>query len=215
MKYLFGVIVGAVTGGLATLLLLLYNPLFDGDAPDTGASADLPLAVSGQDTVDVLQSGSGYPWLPAEPATAAEPAIAGTRSAVQVLLAAAGQPDRVAYVARISTLTRDGRPLLGEIIEQSLWHVVVPGGGSFIVIANDDLWGFARRMVLPLARGNDFRGKVSFDTTVGPERGRARVIGLTGDYAGRTGTAELTQVVRRLSLGEGLTDAESILRVTF
>ena len=215
MRFILGFILGAVPGALGTALLLLVNPLFDGDAPQTDADAPIVLSVAGQDAVTVLRTGTGYPWIPAEPATVAEPAVDGTRSAVRIMLASAGAPDRVAYVARVSTLTREGRPLFGEIIEQSMWHVVVPGTGSFFVIGNDDLWGFARRMALPLARGNDFRGKVEFDTTIGPSRGSARVIGLTGEYAGRTGTAELAQLVRRVSLGEGMTDAEATMRVRF
>lgn len=215
MRYILGFIFGVVPGALATALLLLVNPLFDGDAPRAGADAALALSVAGQDAVSVLRTGTGYPWIPAEPVSVAEPAVDGTRSAVRIALASAGSPDRVAYVARVSTLTREGRPLFGEIIEQSMWHVVVPGAGSFFVVGNDDLWGFARRMALPLARGNDFRGKVAFDTTIGPERGGARVIGLTGEYRGRVGCAELSQLVRRLSVGEGLTDAEATMHVSF
>lgn len=215
MRYIIGFIFGVVPGALGTALLLVVNPLFDGDPVAPGASAAIELSVAGQDAVTVFRTGTGYPWVPAEPASVAEPAVDGTRSAVRVMLASAGAPERVAYVARVSTLTREGRPLFGEIIEQSLWHVVVPGSGSFFVLGNDDLWGFARRMALPLARGNDFRGKVAFDTTIGPERGGARVVGLTGEYAGRIGSAEFSQLIRRLSLGEGLADAEGTLRVSF
>ncbi len=215
MRFIIGFIFGAVPGALATALLLLFNPLFDGDAPRPGGDAALALSVAGQDAVTVLRTGTGYPWIPAEPASVVEPAVDGTRSAVRIMLASAGAPERVAYVARVSTLTREGRPLFGEIIEQSMWHVVVPGAGSFFVLGNDDLWGFARRMALPLARGNDFRGKIAFDTTIGPARGGARVIGLTGEYAGQVGSAELSQLVRRVSLGEGLTDAEATMHVSF
>lgn len=215
MKYILGFIFGAVPGALATALLLIFNPLFDGDTPQSDASAALALSVAGQNAVSVLRTGTGYPWIPAEPVSVAEPAVDGTRSAVRVTLASAGSADRVAYVARVSTLTREGRPLFGEIIEQSMWHVVVPGAGSFFVLGNDDLWGFARRMALPFARGNDFSGKVAFDTTIGPARGGGRVVGLTGEYSGLVGSAELSQTVRRVSLGEGLTDAEATMRVSF
>lgn len=221
MRHIIGFILGAIPGALAATLLLLYNPLFDGDAPKRTNADALELAVHGQDAVNVLRTANGYPWVPAEPASVASPDIEGMRSAVRVVLAsAAGANDddtaqSVAYIARVSTLTREGRPLFGELIEQSMWHVVVPGGGSFFVVGNDDLWGFVRRMVMPLARGNDFRGKVAFDTTIGPYRGAGRVVGLSGAFAGRNGSSELSQLVRRASLGEGLTDAESTLRVSF
>ena len=216
-----GFILGCIPGALAAVLLMLHNPMFDGDAP-RGASGDgLELAVHGQDAVNVVRTSSGYPWVPSEPASVVSPNIEGTRSAVRVVLAStAGGGDNapangVAYIARVSTLTREGRPLFGEVIEQSMWHVVVPGGGSFFVVGEDDLWGFVRRMVLPMARGNDFRGKVAFDTTIGPVRGGGRVIGLSGEFAGQKGSSELSQMVRRASLVEGVTDAESTLRVSF
>ena len=91
----------------------------------------------------------------------------------------------------------------------------MPGGGSFVAVSEDDLWGFVRHMVLPLARGEDFSGKLAFDTTVGPVRGAARVFGLSGEYAGQSGQAELSQLVRRVSRGDGMTDGESTLWVRF
>lgn len=215
MRYLFGLVFGAVVGALITLLGILHNPLFDGDAPGNGERAALPLSVAGQDAVMVVRTATGYPWIPGQPAGVAAPDVAGVRSAVRVMLATAGAPERVAYIARLSALTRDGRPLFGELIERSVWHVVVPGGGSFVAISEDDLWGFVRQMVMPLARGDDFRGKLAFGTTVGPDRGAARVIGLSGEYAGRSGQAELSQLVRRVSRDEGMTDGESTLWVSF
>ncbi|MEO0632178.1 MAG: hypothetical protein AAFY46_15860, partial [Planctomycetota bacterium] len=169
---------------------MLHNPMFDGDAPRVASGDGLELAVHGQDAVNVVRTSSGYPWIPAEPASVVSPNVEGMRSAVRVVLAStatAGEDDTadgVAYIARVSTLTRAGRPLFGELIEQSMWHVVVPGGGSFFVVGEDDLWGFVRRMVLPMARGNDFRGKVAFETTIGPVRGGGRVIGLSGEFEG-------------------------------
>ncbi|MEO1595740.1 MAG: hypothetical protein AAFS02_10910 [Pseudomonadota bacterium] len=221
MRIIIGFILGFIPGALAAVLLMLHNPMFDGDAPRVASGDGLELAVHGQDAVNVVRTSSGYPWIPAEPASVVSPNVEGMRSAVRVVLAStatAGEDDTadgVAYIARVSTLTREGRPLFGELIEQSMWHVVVPGGGSFFVVGEDDLWGFVRRMVLPMARGNDFRGKVAFETTIGPVRGGGRVIGLSGEFEGLKGSSELSQMVRRASLGEGVTDAESTLHVSF
>lgn len=214
MKTIIGFLAGAILGAVMALALMLLNPVFDGSPVDSGRNSTLALTVAGKGAVTVMQSASGYPWVKAEPATAKEPLVAGTRSRVSVMLSSTRDADTVVYITRIASLSQAGRPLFGEVIERSLWHVIVPGKGSFIITADDDLWGFARQVAVPLVRGENWRGKLAFDTTVGPGRGKAEVLGVSGEYAQLTGSASLSETLRGVSLYAGVTDAEAILQIS-
>lgn len=214
MKPLITLLTGFIVGALLCAALLLLNPMFDGSPANDSRGSPLALTVAGQGAVTVMQNATGYPWVAPVPAAAVAPLVDGSRSHVAVMLSSTRDADTVAYITRVSTLNRSGRPLFGEVIEHSLWHVVMPGKGSFIVDAEDDLWGFARELAVPMLRGETWRGKLAFETTIGPGR-RAQVFGVSGEYAGLTGTATTTQTVREVSTSAGLTDAEATLFVDF
>ncbi len=215
MKYIIGIMLGSIVGVLLAVAALLYNPFFDGKDAASPSATSLGFAVAGQGAVAVIRTANGYPWVAQQPASIALPNIEGTRSAVSVLLASADDNRTVAYVARVRSLTARGKPLFGEMIEESVWYVVVPGKGTFLVHTEDNLWGFSRELTLPMLRGETWRGKLMFDTTVGPLAGRGEVIGLSGDYARLRGTAQLNQTVREVSAAQGITDASSTLYIDF
>lgn len=82
-----------------------------------------------------------------------------------------------------------------------------------LVTSKDDLWGFARQVTLPLARGLQWRGNLAYRSTVGPAGGYANVYGVDGLLTDLTGRAELMQSVRAVSLTEGITDGESSINI--
>ena len=213
MKIVLGFLTGAVAGALLALALMLLNPAFDGAPIDDDQRATLALTVAGQGAVTVMQSSSGYPWIKPQPASARPPMVEGSRSRVAVMLSSTSDADTVVYITRIASLSQAGRPLFGEVIEHSLWHVVVPEKGSFIVTADDDLWGFARQTAVPLLRGEQWRGRLAFDTTIGPRRGKAEVLGVSGEYRSLSGSATLSETLRGVSLSTGVTDAQAVLQV--
>ncbi|MEM7611267.1 MAG: hypothetical protein AAF270_06300 [Pseudomonadota bacterium] len=215
MRYIIGLILGSAVGVLLALSLMLYNPFFDDNDAASPSDAALGFAIAGQGAVNVIRTSDGYPWLSQQPALIQRPAIEGTRSAVTVMLASANDNRTVAYVTRVRSLTPLGKPLFGEVIEESVWYVVVPGKGTFIAHTQDDLWGFARKLAVPLAQGDTWRGKLAFQTTIGPLARGGEAIGLSGDYARQRGSAKLYQTVREVSVDQGLTDSSATLYIDF
>ncbi|MEL7022383.1 MAG: hypothetical protein AAGL69_01480 [Pseudomonadota bacterium] len=213
MRIIIGFLLGFVPGVALALGILLWNPSFDTEATPRLSTANLKLPVSGSGTYLVTRSADGYPWLSTQPAFSPAPAIEGTRSALTVLQANTGLPDRSAYVARLQVLTDEGRPLFGELIESSLFYVVLPELGGMLVTSEDDLWGFARQVTLPLARGVQWRGDLAYRSTIGPAGGFANVYGVEGLLTDLTGRAELIQSVRALSLTEGIIDGDGRINV--
>lgn len=214
MKYVLGLLLGFVIGAACALALLLWNPMFDNSRESRLGNANLELPISGEGAVTVSRSVTGYPWLSAQPANAESPAVEGVTSAVSISQVTTGIPGSAAYVVRLQSLTDDGKPLFGELLEQSLFYIVLPELGSMIVASDDDLWGFARQLAVPLVRGEEWRGNIRYRSTIGPERGYAEVHGIGGDIRGLTGRAELMQSVRRASLSGGIIDGDSRISVS-
>lgn len=213
MKYVIGLLLGALIGALLGLLIVLNNPFAGADDSKTPPQSDLRLPVAGQGTALVMQAGSGYPWVRTQPADASAPKIEGMRSAVSVMLSTANDSRTVAYIARVRALTGAGKPLLGEVREESFWHVVVPGSGSFAVFSQDNIWPLVSELAVPFALGDSWAGDVRFRSTTGPAGNAAEVIGISGDYLSHSGSASLFQQVHTATASVGITDEKATLYV--
>ncbi|MEM8546652.1 MAG: hypothetical protein AAGF46_00690 [Pseudomonadota bacterium] len=213
MKYIFSLLFGFLVGALGAILTLLFLP-FSGEPPRTQLSQpDFSLAVSGDAAVTVVSSAAGMPWLSTEPARAVPAAVDGVRSAARVSLAPLADVDQVAYVVRLSSMNNEGKPVFGSLYEQNLWHVIVPGRGGLIVSSQENVWGFARELALPLLRGETWRGDIRYRTTAGPVAGFGRVMGISGEFTDLRGRADLSQGLTRASVAEGLSGTDGVLSV--
>ncbi len=209
MRFVIALLVGFVPGVLLGTVLLLWNPSFDTEQTPRLADANLELPIAGSGASVVTRSANGYPWIPSQPAFAPEPEVEGMHTAMTVMQMRTGMPDVAAYGVRLQTLSDDGRPLFGELIEESLFYVILPEAGSLIVSSRDDLWGFARQVSLPLVQSTRWQGNLNYRSTIGPSRGYADAVGLSGSITGVRGRAELMQSVRAVSLSDGITDGDS------
>ncbi|MFK8052608.1 MAG: hypothetical protein AB8F65_06510 [Woeseiaceae bacterium] len=214
MKYVIALLVSAVLGALVALLLLLNNPLADSPTSVAAPSDALVLPVAGQGTATVVQSSTGYPWAETKPLDAGKPQLAGMKNAVTVMLSTDGSTRDIVYMTRVRSLTEEGRPLQGQVIESSLWHVVVPAKGSFVVYSEDNIWPVLDALLVPFARGESWAGNVNFTSTAGPVGRYANVIGLSGEFLGRRGTAQLDQQIRAASASVGITDQTAMLYIS-
>lgn len=213
MKYVFGLLLGVLLGAVLGLVLILNNPLASTELSGQSAASSIVLPVAGQGTATVVQSGTGYPWLGIAPSDAKRPDIAGMKSAITVLLSTESGSRDVVYLTRVRALDGNAKPLFGQVRETSLWHVVVPGKGSFAVYSEDNIWPLIDALLVPFARGESWAGDVRFTSTTGPIGPRARVIGLSGEFSGRTGSARLDQEIRSASAKMGITDERAMLMV--
>ncbi|MEM7765480.1 MAG: hypothetical protein AAF290_15555 [Pseudomonadota bacterium] len=213
MKYVIALLLSLIVGAAVGLLLILNNPLASSADKLSAGGANIMLPTSGQGTATVMQSGTGYAWVGHVPADAKAPDIKGMKSAVTVLLSTANGSREVAYMARIRSLTNETRPLLGDVTETSLWHVVVPSRGSFAIYSEDNVWPVIDALLVPFARGESWAGKIDYTSTKGPQGQSAQVIGLSGEFLGQRGTARLDQTIRTATAGRGITDESGALYI--
>lgn len=211
MKYIAALIAGIVVGAAVAVLFVVkspYTPTTDSRLSDP----TLTLTPTSSGSVQILNSATGYPWLRQQPASALKPEVAGARTSVQVFSAPTDVTGVPSYAVRFAALSNNGKPINGELAEESVWHVVVPGYGSLIIGGTDNLWAFAREAAMPLVRQQDWRGNAQIRTTGLQGTESADVLGVSGAFVEATGRAEYLQRVRSVSLTQG-TAFEGQLRV--
>ena len=206
MKYVIAPVFAFVAGFLLATLGVLMNPLF-GAVEDGLSGESLLLTHTGRGPGAIFHADTGYGWLADHPASAAAVragTVRYTAASAMVMNNAGGSP--VAVAIRLSALREDSRPLLGRLLEDNVWHVTVPGRGSFAVLTTDNLWPFVTSVALPALRSDDdrWRGEFSTLTTVGPhDLGYGRVLGLGGAFAGLEGDAISSVSVREFDASAG------------
>ena len=213
MRLILGFLFGFVPGVTVGLLVLFNNSAFDAPRAARIADAPLVLPIAGNGTVRTFSSGTGYPWVAREPAFAPQPEITGTRSAVDVMQVTTGIDGGAGFLVRLRSLSDAGKPLFGEMIEQSTIYAVLPSGDSLLIESRDDLWAFARQLTVPLLRGARWEGNLVYRSTLGPDAGFGAVYGLSGRLAGARGRTELMQSVRRIASGTGVPEGDSRVHI--
>ena len=220
MKYLVSLMVGVVTGGLATLLVFVLNPL-------TSAPALSPLAVSenqlmmlkysavpadailftndGESLLQPLPSGVQELW---------EPAIEGTTVAVIPLFDVRAEP--VGLGVKFSSLSESTRLFSGEANVDSAWHVFLPGKGSLFVGQRENYFDYLRQVVIPAhwSASKNWKGHWRQSLTSGPGvLGTASVVGGSGVFDTMAADAVETHVARAYSARIGPVAVEGELAI--
>lgn len=218
MKYVIALIVAFAFGFLLAVAGVVMNPLF-GAPQDRRGGESLLLKHSGRGPSALFHTDTGYPWLANRPAGTL-PLRAGTvrfaAASVMMMDNAGGSP--VAVAVRLSALRNDSHPLIGQLLEDNVWHITVPGRGSFVAFTTDNLWPMLKRVTLPaMLSGDDrWRGEFRSLTTVGPhDLGHGRVIGIGGAFAGLEGDAVAAVTVREFDAKQGPLDLRGELALTF
>lgn len=218
MKYLITLLAGLATGvGLVAGAIYMnpvakQNPLVRLDADldnrlelvrDAPARAALAL-VGGERRIG--------PRFPDGIAELWEPVLADTEVELAVLADELGEPRALGL--RLSSLSEATRPLGGELLVHSAWHVYLPGRGSVFLGALENHWPLAREVVLGAWRDerNLWSGRFVGDVTVGPgATGEGLVVGGHGEFSGRVGQWRELVDISRYSLDNGPLEMRSSL----
>lgn len=200
MKYLVSLLFGLAFGAALLVAGMYLNPF-------AGRQALSPLAVS--DNVLVVLN---YSLVPAESLVFTndgesvrksyplkvqqlwEPAVRKTWVVVTELTNARGEP--VGMGVKFSSDSEKSRPLRGEALVDSVWHIYLPGRGTLLVEQVENYWTLLREIVIPArwSSSDSWRGSWHGSITIGPGAlGTAKVTGQSGEFAGMT--AEGTESV--------------------
>jgi len=189
MKYLITFLFGLVVGTALAVALLYFNPLTDDAArARAGGTWELGYALS-SDSAALLTHGEDLrlPVIPPDAPLLWEQGVRGTVLGAFALEDAAGG---TAAATRISVPSPGSDLLLHGLFVDDYWLVTAPGRGTVFVHAVDNQWPMLRDTVgrVDLLR-QPWTGAAAYDPTVGPgPGGRAVVRGLTGEFAGQSGT---------------------------
>jgi len=191
MKYLISLVVGILAGSVLLLAGLYVNPF-------VARQSLLPVAVS-DDMLAVLD----YSLAPSESLLFTndgeslrkpyplkvqelwEPTIQKTWVTVTELANARGELAGVGI--KFSSESEKSRPLRGEALVDSVWHIYLPGRGTLLVQQIENYWSLLRDIVIPArwSSSDSWRGNWHGSITVGPEAlGTARVVGGSGEFDG-------------------------------
>lgn len=188
MKFLLTLLLGAVSGALLALLILLNNPV--------AGEMLSPLAVSGQaqfslnfsavaqDSIALTNNGE-------QPVTPKPGKISQLwekpirKSNVLVTYLRDGRGNPIGLGIKYSSLSEQTRPLQGEIVVDSVWHVVLPARGTLMVGQTENYWNYVREVMLPAywSSADSWKGKWHGTLSSGPGAlGTAYVYGGSGRF---------------------------------
>jgi hypothetical protein len=220
MKYAISCLAGAVVGALLFLAALYYNPMANGITVS-------PLAVSSQPLIDLAYStvptdaiafmNNGDSRIPAYPEKITElwePTVRKTTVLVTLLTDTRGQAKGVG--AKFVSESERTSLLKGHALVDSAWHVYLPESGSLFVDQTENMWSYARNIVLPArwSSADSWRGTWQGITTSGPNAlGTARVAGSSGRFADLTTEAVEAINARAYSALQGPVSATGSLTI--
>ncbi len=210
MKYLISLLVGLIFGVALFALALLFNPFVGRQELSplsvsddevailsySAVSTDLLLYTSDADSITQLH--------PAEAADLWEPAIRDSELLIASLTNGRGMPAGIGV--KISTSAESTRVLHSEAIANSVWFVYMPDRGAVVVYQQENYWAYIRDIVIPAWRSSSdsWKGVWSRNMTSGPGAlGTARVIGLSGQFAGLESVAVESLNARAYSMQQG------------
>ena len=190
MKYFLSLLAGIAIGVAVFMVGLYYNPF-------QGQPAVSPLAVTDQRIIELSFSGvpadallytdHGESWVEPHPDRVAElwePAVADTRLTVTMLEDARGKVAGLGI--KFLTASEATNVINGEALADSIWHVYLPGQGTFMIDQTENYWTYIRDVVVPArwSSGDNWRGSFHGILTSGPgSLGTARVSGGSGLFA--------------------------------
>jgi len=190
MKHLVSLLLGLVAGASLFLLGLYFNPF-------AGQSAISPLAVTDSRVVELSFSavpGDGILYTdygdsivaphPDRVAELWEPAVADTYILVTHLQDSRGAAAGVGI--KFFSASEQTSIFTSKVLANSVWHVYLPGKGTFLFDQTENYWAFIRDVVIParLSSGDKWIGAFHRNMTTGPgSLGTGRVSGGSGLFA--------------------------------
>lgn len=191
MRYVVSLVAGIVIGAMLFVLALYYNPLH-------GRASVSPLAVTDDRVVEIsysavpadalLYTDHGESKVAPRPDRVAElwePAVVDTRLHVMMLEDSRG--DVAGLGIKFLSDSESTDVWNGDAVANSVWHIYLPGQGTFMIDQTENYWTYIRDVVVPAhwSSGDNWRGTYHSIMTNGPgSLGTARLTGGSGIFAG-------------------------------
>jgi len=210
MKYVVSLLFGLVAGAALFLLGLYYNPFVGQPGLSPLAVTDnrvLELSFSAVPGDGILYTDSGDSIIAPHPDRVAElwePAVADTRILVTHLQDSRGVAAGVGI--KFFSASEKTSILKSRVLVNSVWHIYLPGEGTFFVDQTENHWAFIRDVIIParLNSGDKWLGTFHRNMTIGPTSlGSGRVSGGSGKFADISGEAVESLVARGYSAISG------------
>ena len=219
-KYLIALLLGMITGVVLLALLLYFNPL-------NNPKILSPLSVSQNEVLTLNYSAVAADALvytndgesqvepyPPKVLQLWEATIRKTDAMATVLTDSRNEP--VGIGVKFSSASESTDILNGKAMVDSVWHIYLPGQGSFFVYQAEYYWNYLREVVIPAywSSGDNWRGLWNGHITAGPGAlATARVVGGNGEFAGMESDAVESLSAQAYSVDHGPVALDSVLAV--
>jgi hypothetical protein len=210
MKYVISLLLGALLGASLFSLALYYNPF-------AAQSTISPLSITQDRVINlsysavasdaILYTDDGESIIATHPDRVAdlwELAIIDTRIFVTTLRSARGEVVGIGF--KISSDSEQTSLINAKAEVNSVWHVYLPGQGTFLVDQSENYWSYIHDIVIPArwSSGDNWKGSFHKIMTSGPGAlGIARVTGGSGEFAGQSTEAVESLTASAYSALEG------------
>ncbi len=188
MKYILALLAGLITGAAVAIAALYFNPLTQRSAEPMGApdwSLQFGLAPAAT-WIATHDEKLGLPVVPADVPLLYEGGIEGSLLTSLPLHDASGR--LAAFGTRITVPSSATEFLQAGLLVDDYWLISIPGQGTLFMHAVNNEWPLVRDTLVRVDLLNrDWKGPGEYAPTVGPDEDGARVTGLNGSFAGRTG----------------------------
>jgi hypothetical protein len=199
MKWVIAWLLGVLLGVVAAAGFIYVNPLTASDSADFAGTAALRYEL-GPDSLSFTHGGESRAFMtPNAVPKLWESAIERTAIGMFTMRDRAGRA--VAIASRMSRLSGRTNALTEGFVVADTWLVTVPGAGSYVIEAQDNLWPLLRATVVDVGvLRRPWSGTRRYATTIGPNSsGAAVVIGATGRFADVRGSAANAYELDRFS----------------
>lgn len=220
MKYAVTLLGGIFTGAALAVFFFLINPLTSADALSPLAVSENQLMILRYSAVPgdaLLLTNDGESRVQPKPSRVQqlwEPTIRHTSISVVEMSDVRGDPAGLGI--KFSSLSESTRLFHGEANVDSVWHVFLPGSGSFFVGQRENYFDYLREIVIPAhwAASKNWKGQWRRSLTSGPGvLGTASVAGGSGVFAGLESDAVEAYAARAYSAKTGPVAIEGELAI--
>jgi len=210
MKYLISLVVGMVVGAGVFLALLYFNPLTVQNKLSPLSVTDdelISLSYSAVATDALIYTNDGESQVSPYPAKVLqlwEQPVRKTDALATVLRDGRNQVAGIGL--KFSSDSESTNVLKGEAIVDSVWHVYLPGRGSFFIEQQENHWTYLREVVVPAywSSGDNWRGTWNGILTSGPGAlSTSRVVGGSGEFAALESVGVESLLARAYSVDQG------------
>jgi hypothetical protein len=222
MKYLISLLVGAVVGAGFFLLLWYFNPLASTNSLSPLTVTDnkvLSLSYSAVAQDALIYTNNGESQIDSHPTKVLqlwERPIRRTNAMVTVLSDGRGQA--AALGVKFSSDSERTNLLSSKVLVDSVWHIIIPGRGSFFIEQTENHWQYLHEIVVPArwSSGDNWRGSWYGNITSGPGAlGIAKVTGGSGEMEGLIADAVESLSAKAYSVEQGPVAMTGSLTIEF